>query len=101
MYGDAGDAEFSHIEGYEDHSVNVLCTWDTLHNLTGIVVNIACPSQDTEHLHRISADYWHDTRLELRGRLGTDLFIMARQARRETSPRICCWARRLSRGCGP
>jgi len=49
MYGNTNRPEFSHIEGYEDHSVNLLYTWDEKRNLTGVVVNIAAPSQVSEH----------------------------------------------------
>lgn len=77
MYGDTSDAQFSHIEGYEDHSVNILYTWNMDRQLTGIVVNVACPAQDSESLSQISADYWHDTRQELHKRLGSDVFVMA------------------------
>ena len=76
MYGNTNKPEFSHIEGYEDHSVNLLYTWDKQDNLTGVVVNVACPSQVTEGLFVISADYWHDTRVEIRKRLGEDIFIL-------------------------
>ena len=76
MYGNTNDPDFSHIEGYEDHSVNVLGTWNKKGKLTGLVVNVACPSQVSEHSYQISADYWHDTRQELRRRLGKDLFIL-------------------------
>jgi len=76
MYGDTSTADFSHIEGYEDHSVNVLATWDAAGELTGVVVNVACPSQVTETLFQLSADYWHDTRAELRRRLGDGLFVL-------------------------
>jgi hypothetical protein len=68
MYGRTDDPEFSHVEGYEDHSVNLLCTWDREGALTGLAVNIACPSQASETSFKISADFWHDTRTELRGR---------------------------------
>ena len=76
MYGNTNREEFSHIEGYEDHSVNLLYTWDINGNLTGTVINIACPSQATESMYKISADFWHDTRQELRKRLGNELFIL-------------------------
>ncbi len=76
MYGIVDDPEFSHIEGYEDHSVNVLYTWDTENKLTGLVVNIPCPSQDDEGLYVLSADYWNDVRIELRKRLGPDIHIL-------------------------
>lgn len=76
MYGNTNRGDFSHIEGYEDHAVNLLYTWDNQNNLTGIVINVACPSQVTEGLYKISADYWHDTRGEIRKRLGKSIFIL-------------------------
>jgi hypothetical protein len=76
MYGKTNREDFSHIEGYEDHSVNLLYTWDRQNNLTGVVINVACPSQVSEGEYLISADYWHDTRVELRERLGQDIFIL-------------------------
>jgi len=89
MYGDTSTAEFSPIEGYEDHSVNVLATWDAVGELTGVVVNVACPSQVSEHLFQLSADYWHDTRLELRRRLGDGLFVLPQcSAAGDQSPHI-------------
>ena len=77
MYGNTNDAAFSHIEGCEDHSVNLLFTWDPARRLTGVVVNLACPSQVSESEFLISADFWHDTREELRKRLGAGLFVLA------------------------
>ncbi len=76
MYGKTASDDFSHIEGYEDHSVNLLGTWDGDGRLTGLVVNIACPSQVSESLFQLSADYWHDVRTELRRRLGDGLFVL-------------------------
>ena len=76
MYGDTNTPEFSHIEGYEDHSVNVLATYDEADALTGIVVNVPCPSQVDEGLFVLSADYWCETRRELRRRLGEKLFVL-------------------------
>jgi hypothetical protein len=76
MYGKTDDPEFSHIEGGTDHSVNLLCTWNKERKLTGMIVNIACPSQTSEHLFQLSADYWHETRDELRRRFGADLFVL-------------------------
>ena len=75
MYGATDRADFSHIEGYEDHSVNLLFTWDAERKLTGVVINIACPSQASGG-SKITADFWHDTRNELRKRLGEDLFVL-------------------------
>jgi GNAT superfamily N-acetyltransferase len=76
MYGNIGIPEFSHIEGFEDHSVNLLATYDTSDKLTGVVVNVPCPSQVNEHEYRYSPDYWHDTRQLLRQEFGENLFVM-------------------------
>lgn len=76
MYGNTDDPEFSGIEGYEDHSVDMLFTWDEGEDLTGIVINLACPSQVTESVNYTSADFWHETRQELAKRLGEDVFVL-------------------------
>ncbi len=89
MYGNTNTPLFSHIEGYEDHSVNVLATYTPAGELTGVVVNLACPSQVEENLFEISADFWHDTRLELRRRLGEHLFVLAQpSAAGDQSPHL-------------
>jgi len=76
MYGKTDRDDFSHIEGYEDHGLNVLLTWDAQKALTGMVVNLACPSQATEHLQVVSADFWHETRQALRRQYGESLFVL-------------------------
>lgn len=90
MYGlQPGVADtFRHIEGYEDHSVNVLSTYNAEGELSGIVVNVACPAQVGEQGYAISADFWHETRLELRRRLGERLFVLPQcSAAGDQSPR--------------
>jgi hypothetical protein len=76
MYGKTNDLEFSHVEGYEDHTVNVLGFWNSEKRLTGLVVNVPCPSQVSESEWMVSADYWHETREELKKRLGPDLYVL-------------------------
>lgn len=76
MAGSTNRKDFSHIEGYEDHSVNLLYTWDVDKNLTGVIINVASPSQVSRQEFVITADYWHDTRVELHKRLGKDIFIL-------------------------
>ena len=76
MYGNTAERTFSHAEGYEDHSVQFLFTFDMANKLTGAVVNVPCPSQVTESWRKASADYWHDTREAIREAYGQDLFIM-------------------------
>ncbi len=77
MYGKINDPGFSHMEGYVDHSIETLFTWDKNGNLTGMIINLACPSQETEGASYISADFWHDIRTEVRRRCGKDLYILA------------------------
>jgi len=76
MYGKVDQENFSHIEGYEDHGVSMLFFWTPEQECTGVLINIACTSQETEGLSVVSADFWHDVRLELRRRLGKDLFVL-------------------------
>jgi len=76
MYGETNDPWFSHIEGYEDHAVQFLFTFDRDQKLTGSVVNLACPSQETESLSQISADFWHDIRVALRQKYGRGLYVL-------------------------
>lgn len=76
MYGDTTRPDFRHIEGYEDHSLNLLAVWDGKQNLSGLVVNIPSPSQVSEQEFALSADYWHETRQELRQRFGESIFIL-------------------------
>jgi len=77
MYGKTDDPNFSHVEGYEDHSINLAATYDKDKNLTGLIVNIACPSQVSEGEFLISADFWHEIREELRKRFGEDIYTLA------------------------
>lgn len=80
MYGSSDTPDFSHVEGYEDHSLAAMMTYDEDENLTGVVVNVPCPSQVNMHSFMISADYWHETRQELRRRFGEGLHILAQCA---------------------
>ncbi|HOF20208.1 MAG TPA: hypothetical protein PLO24_03060 [Bacteroidales bacterium] len=89
MYKRPDTPGFSHVEGYEDHSLNLLYTWDDRNNLTGIVVNVPCPAQVTEGRFMISADYWNETRIELRGRLGDEIHILPQcSAAGDQSPHV-------------
>lgn len=76
MYGNTNRPELSHIQGYEDHSVQLLCTWDENETLTGMMINIPCPSQVSEQLYQATADFWHEIRLNLRQEYGDDLFVL-------------------------
>ena len=76
MYGQTNREDFAWIGGYEDHSLDMLFTWEDDATLAGIALAIPCPSQVDESLEQFSADYWHDIRVELRARLGEHLQIL-------------------------
>lgn len=76
MYGATAREDFEHIEGYEDHGVDLLFTWDAERRLTGMVINLACPSQVTENEYYVSADFWHEVRLEIGRRYGPAAFVL-------------------------
>ena len=80
MCGPVNHPEFSHMEGGADPSLHVLATYDTDRRLTGLVLNLACPSQISEQAMRVSADYWHEVREELHRRHGATLHILAQCA---------------------
>lgn len=74
MYGDTAQPDFQNLEGYEDHGLEVLFFWRPDQTLIGIVINVACPSQETEGESYISADFWHEAREEIRKK-HKDVFI--------------------------
>ncbi len=76
MYGGTAAPNFSHVEGGTDTAVDVLGFWREAGGLAGVVVNAACPSQETEGLNEVSADFWHDVRGALRARRGSGLFVL-------------------------
>jgi hypothetical protein len=89
MYGNTNSTDFSHIEGYEDHSLNLMFFWDEAETLTGMIVNLAAPSQVSEHSYLLSADFWHETRTELRNRFGKDLYVLPQvSAAGDQSPHV-------------
>lgn len=91
MYGlnEATADRFDHIEGFEDHSVNLLATYDAGNNLTGIIFNAPMTAQETEHLFSVSADVWCEARIELRKRFGKNLYILTQvSAAGDLSPHV-------------
>lgn len=76
MYGDVRQREFSHIEGGDETGIHVAAFYDAQERITGVIINVACPSQVDEQLFEISADYWCEVRQNLRRELGADVFIL-------------------------
>jgi hypothetical protein len=77
MYGKTDRADFRRLEGYEDHGVEVLFLWDARNMLTGVVINVACPSQVLEGQSYISADFWHEVRKRIQERHPGSPFVFA------------------------
>jgi len=64
MYGPTNRADFSHVEGFEDHGVHVLFAHDRQQPEVpiGIAIDVACPAQEVESRRNLNADYWHYVR---------------------------------------
>lgn len=75
---DTARPDFSHVEGYEDHAVEMLFFWDADQKLTGMLLNLACPSQVGRKA--ISADFWHPIRQGIKAKYGADLHVFAQCA---------------------
>jgi hypothetical protein len=94
MYGATNQPDFDSVEGYEDHGVDLAFTWDKHGELTGIIVNLACPSQVSEGEYFVSADFWHEARLEIRRPYGEHVFIMPQcSAAGDQSPHLLLYKR--------
>ena len=88
MYGNTDDAMFSHYESGADPTLNVMFTFDAQNQLTGMVVNVPCPSQLSEHFSLLTADYWSDLRQMIAEEFGSDIYILPQcAAAGDVSPR--------------
>ena len=97
MYGNTSDPMFSHYEAGADHFVNLLFTFGAENRLTGAIVNVPCPSQVSEHLWQLSADYWHDVRLAIRKQFGNIFILPQCAAAGDLSPHILHYKKALER----
>ncbi|MBX7256482.1 MAG: TIM barrel protein [Candidatus Hydrogenedentes bacterium] len=76
MYGDTRRGDFMGFEGGADPAVQLLYFWRPDQTLTGVLINVPCPAQETEGLSEVSADFWHDVRQELHRRHDPNLFVL-------------------------
>lgn len=76
MYGDCSQPNFLRFEGTSDHTVDMVYTFDSGRNLTGVLVNVPCPSQVFELHYFISADYWHYARGSIRHSVGENVYVL-------------------------
>ena len=73
MWGNANQANFTELEAGNDSGIELLFTYDENKKLTGVVANVACPSQVLEHQSFISSDYMGKTRELIRKKFGADV----------------------------
>lgn len=76
MYGKTNDPLFSHYEAGADHFMNLMFTFDKAQKLTGIVVNVPCPSQLSESFEVLSADFWTEVRHLVAEEYGPDVYVL-------------------------
>ena len=76
MWGDTNTANFVAMEGGNDSGIELLFTFDENKKFTGVIVNVACPSQVVEQRSFISSDFWGKLKILLRETYGEDLFIL-------------------------
>jgi len=76
MYGKTNVPAFRHIEGYEDHGVEMLFFFDRQGKPLAMAIDVACPSQEVEGRSAVNADFWHEVRCGLKERHSEDLCVL-------------------------
>lgn len=76
MAGKTNDPSFSHYEAGEDSRLNAMFTFNIEEKLTGIIVNVPCPSQTCDSFQVMSADYWADVREMVAEKYGPDVYVL-------------------------
>ena len=72
MYGDTTRQDFIGMEAGEDSGVEMLFTCDMNGKRTGMLLNVACPSQCMESTYKVSSDFAGATRELLKKEYGED-----------------------------
>lgn len=72
MYGDTTRSDFIGMEAGEDSGVDMLFTYDESGKPTGMLMNVACPSQIMESTYMISSDFAGAARELLKEQYGED-----------------------------
>jgi hypothetical protein len=76
MYGSSHTFSFKCMEGPVDPRVELMYIWDSRAQLRGVLINVACPSQVMELESEVSADYWHQVRVQLREKIPQEIVII-------------------------
>lgn len=72
MYGRTDRDDFTGMEGGEDSGVDLLFTFDEKGEPTGVIMNLACPSQAMESTYKISSDFMGEVRHLFKNKFGED-----------------------------
>ncbi len=75
MWGDTNTPNFTNLESGNDNGIEMLFTFTPDKKPTGVILNVACPSQVLEHRSIISSDYWGKVKANLRKKFGSDFFV--------------------------
>lgn len=75
MYGKTNDPMFAGYEGNVDSTAYFMFTFDKDDKLTGAVINVPCPSQNSENEEILTADYWTQVRELVKKKYG-DIYIL-------------------------
>lgn len=76
MYGATDRPDFVGMESGQDDTVGVIGVWTGTGDLTGLLVNVVCPSQVMEATYVVSADMYGEMRRQLRERLGKNVSVL-------------------------
>ena len=76
MYGDTRRSDFVQMLEGEDDGVGMLFTVDARGRTTGVIANVACPSQVMESTHQISSDFAGAARERLKKAFGEDFRML-------------------------
>lgn len=88
MYGAVSRPDFTGLEGSADPGVGCIFCWSPEKELTGIIMNVACPAQVTESKYYVSADFWGHFRDMLSIKFAKNVFVLAQcGAAGDLSPR--------------
>jgi hypothetical protein len=88
MYGSTARPDFIGMESGQDDTVGVIGVWDREGELTGILSNVACPSQVMEATYMVTADMFGEFRRRLKERFGQRLNVLCQVgAAGDQSPR--------------
>jgi hypothetical protein len=64
------------LEAGADPGIEMLFCFNKSRDLTGVVLNVACPAQVLEHMSVVTADYWGEVRHLIRRSFGDSVHVL-------------------------